>query len=94
MVRWSYLLPRVVVWVAGLSFLEWGVGPAVRWTVLPMIGYSRNVDLSADQLHVGLLSGTARVDVGTAALAASGKNRTLRVDSIDARLDRRALTHG
>ncbi len=94
MVRWSYLLPRVVVVVLLLFAAEYAVGPFVRHTLSWMSRRSKVATVEIDRMQLGLLSGT--LDGRGVAVEWPGEEGSWSVwaERIAGRIDRRALAHG
>ncbi len=94
MVRWTYLLPRLMIVVLLLIGLEYGVGPLLKWTLPFASRKARLADIEIDGLHLGLVSG--RIDVRSVVVGRRVKDRSYSVhwDRMVGQVDRQALVHG
>ncbi|MCO6453766.1 MAG: TIGR03545 family protein [Pirellulaceae bacterium] len=93
MIRWSYLLPRLLLLLTVWLGLHFGAGPAARWAFVTAGQSAIGGKVDIDQVHVNLLAG--RLDIRQASVAdpRSPLRNLVQFDEGVFHLDSQALLH-
>lgn len=93
MIRWSYLLPRVLIVVLLVTLLSVSIPAIVRWSVIRGVQRLTGAEVGINQVWISPARGKIRADGVQLAKSPDARRNLLAFDSATLRLDRHAIAH-
>lgn len=91
MIRWSYVLPRLLALVAVLAFIAFGLDPLIRWMLIRTGQRVVGAQFEVDQVRTSLSGAKLRLDGVRGADPDSPMRNLFEADAVYLDLDARAL---
>ncbi len=93
MIRWSYVVPRLLAIAVCLLAVRFGLPAAVQWTVTRIVRSTTGAELAIDETRLSLGRGQLRLSGVKLARSAEADHNLGQVDVANLSINLRALTH-